>query len=81
MDDLLDVCRRARIEGFGVLSTSEALGAALVLNRADVLQGMGYSIADALRRIGPAWAELIPEVSEVLASEGAVLPAVSEVAS
>lgn len=81
MDDLLDVCRRARIEGFGVLSTSETLAAALVLDRSDVLDEMGYSIADALRRIGPAWAEQIPEVSELLASEGLVLQAVNEVAS
>jgi hypothetical protein len=48
------------------LSTGEALAAALVLNRFDWLTKMRFTIADALHRVGPEWARLIPEISEAI---------------
>lgn len=42
------------------LSAGEAVAAALVLNRPDWLAKMGYTLAEAIERIGPEWARLIP---------------------
>ncbi|QHG89063.1 MULTISPECIES: hypothetical protein [Xanthomonas] len=48
----IEVARAAvRMGGPGPLSTGEALTAALVLNRADWLAEMDYTIAEALDRI------------------------------
>ena len=54
-----------------VQSTGErlAVAVALVLNRADWLQQMEYSIAEAFERIGPNWVSAIPQVAKLLASE------------
>lgn len=54
---------------WGVLSTGEKLATALVLNRPDWLSDAGYTIADALRRIGPEWASLIPVAAELVARQ------------
>lgn len=43
-----------------VLSTGEAVAAALVLNRPDWLAQMGYTLAEAIDRVGVDWARLIP---------------------
>lgn len=48
----------------GPLSTGEALAAALVLNRADWLDRMDYTIPEALRRLGPEWVAEIPAVAD-----------------
>lgn len=53
------------------LSTGELLIAALVLNEPDWLADMQYSIADALDRIGPEWAAIIPRIAQALAEEDA----------
>jgi hypothetical protein len=50
--------------GIGALSTGEALAAALVLNRPDWLATMGYSIAEAIERIGADWARLVPAAAQ-----------------
>lgn len=50
----------AAANGPGVLSPGEALAAALVLNRADWLEEMGYTLAQALGRIDEGDADLIP---------------------
>ncbi|WP_166255866.1 hypothetical protein [Marinobacter salicampi] len=55
-------------QGYGALSTGEALAAALVLNDAEALADRGVSIAEALERIGKEWASLIPAVSKRVAS-------------
>lgn len=60
---LLAIAHRAAREGIGALSLGEALTAALVLDRGDWLQERGYSIADALDRIGSDWAARIPTVA------------------
>lgn len=48
----------------GPLSTGEALMAALVLNRSDWLISMEYTIAEAIERVGPTWARLIPAAAK-----------------
>lgn len=49
--------------GYGTLSTGEALVAALILNDYTMLTEHGTTIADALDRIGPDWAALVPEAA------------------
>lgn len=50
--------------GFGTLSTGEALAAALILNDHAALADRGMTIAEALDRIGPDWSALIPKASK-----------------
>lgn len=57
----------------GALSTGEALIAALVLDRPDWLEDMGYTIAQAIDRIGPDWAAAIPRIVHALAMQQAEL--------
>lgn len=52
-----------------VQSTGEKVAVALVLNRADWLQGMGYTLAEAIDRTGPAWIALVPRIASALANE------------
>lgn len=49
---LIEKVRHAANGGIGVLSSGEAVAAALVLNRHDWLTSMGYTIAEALERVG-----------------------------
>lgn len=59
-------------EGPGPLSTGEALMAALALNRPDWLARMGYTIVEAMERIGDEWLALLPRVArEVLQHQAA----------
>jgi hypothetical protein len=61
----------AKRGGFDVLSKGEKLAAALVLNRADWLASMHYTMAEAIERVGPTWVALIPEAARRVAeSEG-----------
>ncbi len=69
LDHILAKARDARRGGFNVLSTGEKLAAALVLNRADWLAGLDYTMAEAIERVGPAWLALIPEAARILAYE------------
>jgi hypothetical protein len=69
LEQILEKTRSAHSGYWGVLSTGEKLVTALVLNRADWLDEAGYSIADALSRIGVQWASLIPEASRRFARE------------
>ncbi len=50
-------------------STGERLAVALVLNRADWLASMDYTIAEAIDRIGIEWAALLPAVERALAND------------
>lgn len=61
--------RDAKRGGFGVLSTGEKLAAALVLNRADWLADMNYTMAEAIERVGADWLARIPEAARVLEYE------------
>ncbi|MBE0315562.1 hypothetical protein [Xanthomonas citri] len=72
-DDLQHIIRKsqdAERGGFGVLSTGEKLAAALVLNRFDWLTQMGYTVAEAIDRIGPGWTSLIPNAAKHLECSG-----------
>lgn len=61
LQHIITKSRDAKRGCFGVLSTSEKLAAALVLNRADWLAEMPYTLAEAIERVGPKWLALIPK--------------------
>jgi ribosomal protein S8 len=69
---LLNKARNAKRSGhdaWAVQSTGEKVAVALVLNRADWLQGFGYTIAEAIERAGQEWVAMIPQVARQLAEE------------
>lgn len=66
---LVSKCQQAKAGGFDVLSTGEKVAAALVLNRPDWLAQMGYTLAEAIDRVGPEWLALIPAVARELDTE------------
>jgi hypothetical protein len=66
LENILSKVRDAEAGGFNVLSTGEQLVAALVLNRADWLQEIGYTLADAIDRVGAKWLTIIPSASSAL---------------
>ncbi|MDR0274042.1 MAG: hypothetical protein LBI48_01635 [Burkholderiaceae bacterium] len=71
-DELNHIVRKSRDAkngGFGVLSTGEKLAAALVLDRPDWLDQVGYTMAEAIDRVGAEWLALIPEAARRLAYE------------
>lgn len=61
---MLRKAKAAASGGINAMSTGEALAAALVLNRPDWLAAMNYTIAEAIDRIGPEWANLVPAVAK-----------------
>lgn len=52
-----------------VQSTGEKVAVALAMNRADWLAEEGYTIAEAIERIGETWVSLIPKVAKNLDNE------------
>lgn len=60
-------------EAWAVQSTGEKLAVALVLNRADWLAEMSYTIPEALERIGPTWAGFVVPVAKALHEDRARL--------
>lgn len=72
LEQIIDCARSAHNGSFGVLSTGEKLGAALVLNRADLLASAGYTMAEAINRVGDDWLALIPEAERALRDEGLI---------
>jgi hypothetical protein len=56
-------------EAWAVQSTGEKVAVALVLNRADWLVEMGYTIAEAIDRSSPEWVAILPQVARQLAEE------------
>ncbi|RZL95289.1 MAG: hypothetical protein EOP82_03015 [Variovorax sp.] len=63
---LLAKCRDARDGGIGALSTGEQIAAALVLNRPEWLTQMGYTMAEAVDRIGLIWCSMLLQVQRDL---------------
>lgn len=63
---ILRATQHAKTNGYGVLSTGEQLAAALVLNRADWLAEIGYTIPEAIDRIGPEWSALLIEAQRAM---------------
>ena len=47
----------------------ERVAVALVLNRADWLSEIEYTIAEAIERSGPEWVAIIPQIARQLAEE------------
>lgn len=72
LTQVMDCAKRALNGEFGVLSTGEQVTAAVLLNRADWLAEMHYTIAEAICRIGPTWMARIPEAVEFLRIEGVI---------
>lgn len=66
---IIEKSRDARNGGFDVLSTGEKLAAALVLNRPDLLERVGYTMAEAIDRVGADWLSRIPQAARQLARE------------
>ncbi|CAB3920124.1 Uncharacterised protein [Achromobacter xylosoxidans] len=65
-DHLMRVVRSAAANnGPGPMSTGEALAAALVLNRADWLADLGYTIAQALDRLDEGDADLLSRAEKL----------------
>ena len=69
---LLSKARQAMRFGrcaWAVQSTGEQVAVALVLNRADWLDELGYTLAEAIERAGQEWVAMIPQVARQLAEE------------
>jgi len=51
---------------WNVMSTGEKLAVAMALNKPEWLEAMGYTMLEALARIGPEWMSLLPRVVDEL---------------
>lgn len=63
LDKIIGIAHIARAGGFGALSTGEQLAAALVLNRADWLAAINFTMSQAMERLGTEWLDRIPSAS------------------
>jgi hypothetical protein len=61
--------KRGGHDAWGVQSTGEKVAVALVLNRADWLAEIDYTISEAIERSGAEWVAIIPQVARQLAEE------------
>ncbi len=61
--------KRGGRDAWSVQSTGEKVAAALVLNRADWLSEIDYTIAEAIERSGAEWVAAIQQVARQLAEE------------
>jgi hypothetical protein len=61
--------KRGGHEAWSVQSTGERVAVAVVLNRADRLREIDYTIAEAIERSGSEWVAIIPQVARQLAEE------------
>jgi hypothetical protein len=61
--------KRGGHEAWTVQSTGEKVAVALVLNRADWLANIGYTLPEAVERSGAEWVAMIPQVARQLAEE------------
>ena len=67
LEQIITKSRQAlRADSPDVLSTGEAIAAALVLNRPDWLAQMGYTLAQAIGRLDAEWLDLIPAAAQQL---------------
>lgn len=78
LNQILDRSRIALAGNFNVLSTGEKLAAALVLNRAEWLEKMDYTMAEAIERVGAEWLARIPEAARLIAHEAQMSRVMSE---
>jgi hypothetical protein len=56
-------------DAWGVQSTGEKVAVALVLNHADWLVEIGYTLPEAIERSGAEWVGVIPQIARQLAEE------------
>ena len=61
--------KRGGHSAWSVQSTGERAAVALVLNRADWLAEIDYSIPEAIERSGAEWVAIIPRVARQIADE------------
>lgn len=61
---------RGGCSAWACMSTGEKVAVALVLNKADWLAQMGYSMAEAIERTGSTWVALMPAVCRELRDAG-----------
>lgn len=61
--------KRGGRDAWSVQSTGEKVAVALVLNCADWLASMNYTLAEAIERTGPEWLTLVPRVERALRDE------------
>jgi hypothetical protein len=58
--------KRGGEPAWSVQSTGEKLAVAMVLNQPEWISAMGYSLGEALDRVGAEWLAFIPEVERQL---------------
>ena len=61
--------KRGGHDAWSVQSAGEKVAVALVLNRADWLTHIDYTIPEAIERSGADWVAVIPQVARQLAEE------------
>jgi hypothetical protein len=61
--------KRGGHDAWAVQSTGEKVAVALVLNRADWLAEIGYTLPEAIERSGAEWVTMIPQVARQLGEE------------
>jgi hypothetical protein len=61
--------KRGGHDAWAVQSTGEKVAVALVLNRADWLAEILYTISEAIDRSGQEWVSIIPQVAQQLAED------------
>jgi predicted acetyltransferase len=61
--------KRGGRDAWGMQSTGEKVAVALVLNRADWLTEIDYTISEAIERSGMEWVANIPQVARQLTEE------------
>lgn len=64
LDLVVKVAVRAATKGYDRLSDGEAVTAALVLNRADLLAKWHYTLPEAIERVGRSWMSVVPEAEQ-----------------
>lgn len=61
--------KRGGRDAWSVQSTGEKVAVALVLNRADWLASIDYTLAEAIERTGSVWLSMVRDVEKVLREE------------
>ena len=72
LDHLLEKALEVKLHeqyAWNCQSTGEKLAVALVLNRADWLASMQYTVGEAIDRLGQDWVNLVPLVERTLRRE------------
>jgi hypothetical protein len=69
-DHLMSKVRQAKLVGdYLTMSTGEKVAVAIVLNRADWLKELDYTMAEAFDRVGPDWWPLLLKAQRQIDAE------------